>query len=139
MIDFAFYNFVGALTFVGTLHYGNANNITPPYVVMYKISDDERPYTLCQEQGESGEALFIFDYYAGAQDNYAVNQEMTLQYANDLKEQIRQKKGNITYGANTYKIWHNQTTGAVIVDDGMNESNIFTARFTTLLRWDLVS
>ena len=139
MIDFAFFDYVQSLTFDGDLYLGNANGKTPPYLVMYKVSDEERPNVLCYEQGDSGQALFIFDYWMGGQDNYPVNQDITLLKADGIKRQIAAKKGLITDGTNDYRIWHNKTTGAVIVGDGNNESGIYTARFTVLLYWDIMS
>lgn len=132
MIDGAFYSFVKSLT--ANVYYGSANSVPAPYFVMYKITDDERPLSLCEAQGDEGKALFFIEGFKGGQGN-ASNPLNSLMYVETLKRQIAQKLGIITDGIEEYRVWHNKTTGVVPIDRGKNEVSFFGAQFTVLLYW----
>lgn len=139
MIDFAFKDFVKTLTLSGGIFYGNANNKSTPYTVFFKVEDPERPDLLCEDQGDSGKALFVFQHFRGGQGSLAEDQETALLNADSIKRQIAEKKGIISYGAQSYRIWHNKTTGVVPIGNGANEGNFFGAQFTVLLYWNIIN
>ena len=136
MIDFALWEYVRTLT-TDSVYYGSANNAEAPYHVFYKMEDPERPETLCQEQGGQGRALFMFESFAGGQNSFS-SPDHSLKFADDLKRQIAQKKGIISFDGVDYRIWHNRTTAAVPIDRGANEVGFYGGQFSVLLFWEII-
>ena len=137
MIDQVLFEYIrDSLTYTGTIKYGSAEGITPPYIVMTKITDPERPVTLCYTQGESGEALFQFSAYMGGSAGDASNGPETILYLDELKEQVKLIGGEITSSGMTYRVWGNITSGVTLLGTQVLET--WGAMFETQIKWEYV-
>ena len=137
MIDFAFWEYLKTQT-IYEVKYGSANNVATPYFVVYKLDDSERPETLCQEQGDSGRALFIVEGFTGGQ-----SMNSTPDYALQLVETFRNNvnsftKMDLTFNGVDYRIWYNRTTASIPIDRGSNEVAFYGAQFSVLLYWEII-
>lgn len=137
MIDVEFFRYLTVDLSITNLFYGSAESATPPYAVMFKVNDPERRITLCDVQGGAGEALFQFSGYAGG-EGIAADGLSTVQYLETIKDQVKDVKGVIGTSPNDYRIWHNQTGGVRIINDGFNSLQRWGAIFETLIRWEKI-
>ena len=133
MIDREFYKHIrDNLAPAFAFKFGSAEGEEPPYCVMFKVVDLERPITLFLEQGDTGKALFQFSLYAGSD---ATN---TVYLLEAFKRQVALIKGNI--GTETiYRIYNNITSGVVILREGASSLNIWGAMFECEIWWEYVS
>jgi len=125
------------LVITGSFEYGSGESLTSPYIIMIKVADPERPETLCEEQGESGRAVFQFSGYAGGSNADAANAASTLTYLDAFKEQVNKIKGEI---GTTDKVLinNNITTGVTVLNDGQAENLAWGAIFETTIWWGRV-
>jgi hypothetical protein len=137
MIDEALYKYLTTDLSITNLYYGSAENRTPPYTVMLKVNDPEVRVTLCDTQGEAGEALFQFSGYTGG-EGAAADASSTVVYLETIKAQVKDVKGIIGTNPNDYRIWYNQTSGVRLINDGNNSLQRWGAIFETLIRWEKV-
>lgn len=109
--------------------YGSAEGSNPPYIVLFKVEDPERPFVLCEEQGEAGQALFQFSGYANK------DASNTITWLESLKRQVALIKGVI--GVDTqYRIINNITSGVIILRE--NSLSIWGSVFDCQIWWELV-
>ena len=141
MIDKAIYTHVNtdltppAPVFFGSLPLGST---LTKYIVMYKITDPERPETLCVQQGDTGRALFQFSGYAGAGGG-AANPMETVDLLQDLKDQIAEYTiGTIGVTPDDYRIWNNITTGVRLLGEGLSTEGVWGAFFESTLWWEKI-
>ena len=120
------------LVYAGDFRYGSAEGSSVPYIIMYKVTDPERPDTLCVEQGEQGQAMFQFSAYTEGGPGYMV------EYLNDFKEQVKAIIGEVGTGADVVEIWYNNTGGVRLLSDGASEETIWGAFFETEIYWRYV-
>ena len=133
MIDEVLYEHINTnLVLPATFKFGSADGEDPPYIVMFKVSDPERPNVLCQDQGESGDALFQFSCYTVSSAGY------TIKTLDQLKIQVAQIWGEIGTTEN-YRIWNNETYGVTILGDGEAQTQIWGAVFELRIWWELLS
>jgi hypothetical protein len=137
MIDEALYKYLTVDLSITNLYYGSANNRTPPYTVMFKVNDPEVRVTLCDTQGNSGEALFQFSGYGGG-EGPAADASSVVASLEVIKNQVKGVKGIIGTSPNDYRIWYNQTSGVRLINDGNNILQRWGALFETLIRWDKI-
>lgn len=129
MIDSVLYNHIRTnITYTGSFVYGSAEQRTAPYIIMYKVSDAERPVTNCDIQGEVGEAVFQFSAYTGE------NAIKTVEFLQAFKEQVKTIIGVIGT-TEQYRIDSNYAEGVKILSDGSNSLNVWGAFFDTTIRW----
>jgi hypothetical protein len=141
MIDQAIYTYIsGSLIPPAPVYFGSL----PPgltlseYIIMYKISDEERPETLCVRQGDTGRAMFQFSGYAGASGE-AANPIETVTLLEDLKGQIAAGIwGVIGTAPNDYRIWNNITTGVRLLGEGLATEGVWGAFFESTLWWEKI-
>jgi hypothetical protein len=116
------------------VYYGSAEGANPKsyYHVLRKVADNERPVTLCQEQGEAGNMLLQISTY-GSQSPGDVETK-----ADACKDAARAISGVIGTGLNKYRIWQNNTTGVNIISDGSNEYYVWGCIFEVTLWWEKV-
>jgi hypothetical protein len=128
------FNFTGFLEGVG-FNYGSGEGMTEPYIIMFKVNDPERPITLCNEQGDSGEALFQFNGYSGGVYS-ASNAAHTEQILEEMKNQVKNLKGAISTSFGDYRIQRNQTEGVRLISEGQEEAQTWGAFFESILVWE---
>ena len=133
MIDRMFYSHIkDNLSYTFDFKFGSAEGVEPPYCVMFKVADMERPEVLCEEQGDSGRALFQFSYYSG------LDASNTVYDLEQFKRQVALIKGTI--GTETiYRINNNVTGGVVILRDGASSLSVWGAMFECEIWWEYVS
>ncbi len=137
MIDKALYNHIlNNFTLTGDFVFGSAEGSTPPYIVMFKVEDLERPEVLCEDQGESGRAIFQFSAYGGGVNSGAAsNAATTIEFLEAFKIQLQALKGNIGSSPDNYHIWENQTGGVRILGEGNNSLSIWGAFCESQIWW----
>jgi hypothetical protein len=138
MIDTIFYDYIRLnLTYTESFVFGSAEGFDAPYIIMFKVTDPERPNTLCQKQGDSGEALFQFSAYYGGNTSDPNNAANTVVNLEAFKTQVATIKGIIGTSPNDYRIWSNVTTGVKLLrgGDGVNLLT-YGAFFETTIRWE---
>ena len=119
-----------------SIYFGSAPaGVTGSYIVFFKVDDLERPLTLCNAQGDTGEALFQFSGYVGGGVG-AANPSATVELLEDLKSQINQIKGVIGTAPDDYRIWDNVTGGVRLLGDGSSSLGVWGAFFEMTLRWE---
>jgi len=115
MIDTVLYDWIyDNFSLAYDFFYGSAEQATGKYGVMTKISDLERPETLCNFQGDTGRALFQFSFWAGGSIGADTNAVETLQMAEDFKNKLKLLRGVIGT-TEQYRIENNMTEGARII------------------------
>lgn len=122
-------------TYTGTLYKDTAEGASGQYLVMLKTADPEEVLTLCDTQGTEGQALIRFVAVMG--EGVAADGAMCRAYAQTLKDQVQTIKGPISTGT-IYNIWDNRPSGVVLIGDGVNDLNIWTAYFDVLFRWSIL-
>jgi hypothetical protein len=136
MIDQTFQEAIEALYSTYEIFYGSAesqsqtdknNNVS--YHVMVKIVDPERPFTLCDEQGDSGMALFQFATYSGGDPT------VTMREAQVLHDIVKDVRGTIGVSPNDYLIDNNITQGVRLIGEGTNSLGVWGVIFTTEIQW----
>jgi len=132
MIDKVLFEYIRSFPLAAPIHYGSAEGESLPYYVMAKIIDPERPEVLCFDQGESGQALFMFDGYAGGKGS-AYTGATTLALVEQLKLVVANIRGVIGT-VEKYLIWSNETRGAVLV--GQQDQFTWQAQFECVLHWE---
>lgn len=137
MIDQVLYDYILTnFTFTGDFVFGSAEGSDPPYIVMLKVTDLERPEVLCESQGDSGRALFQFSAYAGgAEQTAATNAAETVVYLEAFKNQMKLLKGNIGTSPDDYHIWENKTGGVRLLGEGASTTGIWGAFFELEIWW----
>lgn len=137
MIDKELYNHIlNNFTIVGNFVYGSAEGFDPPYIVLFKVFDPERPEVLCESQGDSGRALFQFSAWTGgANSSIASNAAETVEYLEAIKTQMQVLKGDIGASPTDYHIWENQTGGVRLLGEGTNSLGIWGAFFESEIWW----
>jgi hypothetical protein len=136
MIDDVLYSHIKNNLGVSSLRYGSAEGSSYPFYVMTKIDDMERPETLCNDQGETGRALFIFDGYVGGQAN-AGSSANAVTFTETLKNIVKGIRGVIGTAPNDYRIWYNETRGVTLKDySSPNQLTMFGAEFQCIIWWD---
>ena len=136
MIDEALYRHIKTVLGVTNIYFGSAEGIQYPFHIMSKLTDMERPETLCDEQGDTGRAVFMFDSYVGGQKN-AGSAATAVLFAETLKNQVNKIKGTIGTAGNRYRIWNNETHGVTLKDrESMQTLTIFGAEFESILWWE---
>jgi len=133
MIQEAFYDKVtnAAAALPTPILYGIQKGTAAPFYVMQKISDAERPESVCESQGQSGRALFQFTV---ASRGTAGSTEALLE---DLKDVVADIIGDFVYNGTTYNIWNNVTTGVVSL--GGASLDTWDAEFETTIWWEIKS
>ena len=134
-IDQAIYDHVKALGF--NIFFGSAEGVSMPYYTMIKISDAERPDVLCEAQGESGQAVFIFEGHAGGQGQ-AGSASSTLTYTQLLHDAVKNIKGLIGTAPNEFRIWNNTTNGVVLSNRAAQSLSIWSSEFSVVFWWSAV-
>jgi hypothetical protein len=134
-IDQAIYYYMVSLGF--NIRYGSAEGEEFPYYVFNKITDTERPNSLCQEQGDSGQAAFIFEGYVGGQAQ-AAGADDALTYVQTLHDIVNKLKGVIGTAPNQFRIWNNVTSGVTTVQRSSETLLIWGAEFNTIIWWEIV-
>jgi hypothetical protein len=135
MIDETFFEYIrDNLSLAGTFHYGSARGATPPYYILNKISDPERPVVLCEDQGDTGQALFQFSAYAGGEGTVS-NAANHIVFLEALKIQVNQIRGVIGTSPDDYTIWFNNTGGVRLLGNGTNILDVWGAMFETTIWW----
>jgi hypothetical protein len=120
------------ITFTGELYNEEApTGATLPYFVMRKISDPERPFLLCEEQGAAGDARFQFDYFDEQTQSYVkmVHQE--------FKEQIKNISGVIGT-TEQYRIWNNQISAVLALPELDVSAPVRGATFDIKIKWEAI-
>ncbi len=118
-------------------YYGSAEGSTGKYGVMFKVTDLERPETLCDEQGDTGKALFQFSFWDGGNTGIATNAIHVLQLAETFKDQFKTLRGVIGT-TEQYRIENNITQGARLLAGGAQETQIWGAFFEADIWWSRV-
>lgn len=135
MIDTVLYNWIYdnfGLSY--DFYYGSAEGATGKYGVMFKVTDLERPETLCNFQGETGRALFQFSFWDGGNTGTKTNAHATLLIAEAFKEQFNQLRGVI--GTTTqYRIENNICQGARSLGEGAQSLQVWGAFFQANIWW----
>lgn len=136
MIDQVLYEHIrDNLTYTGGFEYGSAEDINAPYIVMIKVADPERPEVLCQEQGQSGRAVFQFSGYLGGNNADAATPANIVLYLEAFKDQVNKITGVI--GTTTqYRINNNSTEGVRLLSDGASSNLAWGAIFETTIWWE---
>lgn len=138
MIDEALYRHIKTTLGVSKLRYGSAEGEAYPYYVMTKLDDSERPEVLCDEQGDTGRALIIFDGYVGGQSNFG-SATKAITYMETLKNIVKNIRGVIGTAPNQYRIWYNETRGVTLKDvPNIQNLTIFGAEFNCLIFWQKI-
>ncbi len=119
-----------------SISYGSAEDESTPYYVIAKISDSERPESLCQDQGESGRAVFICQGWTGGNAGSAMNSAMTVNFTEVLKNHCKTIRGVIGIAPNRFRIWYNETSGVVPIEKGSQSLLTWGGEFTMLLYWE---
>lgn len=137
MIDQELYDHIRTnFIYTGEFVFGSAEGVEPPYIVMIKVTDLERPEVLCETQGESGRALFQFSaYMGGAEQTAATNAAQTVLYLEAFKNQMQGLKGDIGSAPDDYHIWENQTGGVRLLGEGVSTTGIWGAFFESEIWW----
>lgn len=129
--DESFYNKIVTDYTAKSVYYGSAESASGQYHVMYKIDDRERPFVLCDNQGDSGIALYQISTYGGDSAGELMN------VAEVLKDAIATVKGEIGT-TDKYRIYDNQTTGVRLISDGYNEQLVWGVIFESAISWEKV-
>jgi hypothetical protein len=141
MIDLVLFQYIlNNLTFSSStsFRFGSAEGQTPPYIVMFKVDDLERPETLCQDQGDSGRALFQFSGYGGGNSGTATNAGGVVQLLEALKVQVATILGEIGSAPDDYRIWSNQTGGVRLIGSGAQSLFTWGAFFESDIWWEKI-
>lgn len=137
MIDEILYTHIKTSLSVPNLYYGGADGVTPPYYIMFKVSDNEEKAVLCDGRNEAGEALLQFTGWVGG-EGVASSASKTLVYVEGLKIKVKGIMGDIGTTPNDYRIWANDTTGVRIISEGENILQRWGAIFETTIRWEKI-
>jgi hypothetical protein len=134
MIDKVLFEYIRSFVLAAPIHYGSAEGESLPHYVMAKIIDPERPEVLCFDQGESGQALFMFDGYAGGQGS-AYTAATTEAFVEQLKVLVSSVRGEIGT-IEKYRIWSNETRGVTLV--GQQDMFTWQAQFELVIHWERI-
>jgi hypothetical protein len=115
-------------------YYGSAEGASSAYSVMFKVTDLERPETLCNSQGETGRALFQFNFFSGGNTGESTNAVETLRIAEAFKEQFNQLRGVIGT-TSQYRIENNVCQSARLIGEGSQTMGIWGAFFQAEIWW----
>ena len=129
MIDQAFQTAIKLLYATNPLLYGSAEGQSGTYHVMIKVADAERPDTLCQEQGDSGRALFQFSTYGENAPTIIIN------LAETLKDIVADVKGVIGTAPNKFSIYNNMTSSVTLINEGSSSLNVWGVIFESEIWW----
>lgn len=122
--------------FGNAIKYGSAENITAPYTVMMKVSDPENKIVLCNNQGESGQALFQFVRYTGGNRAPAANSIETVKDHDAFKVIINAMTREIGTTPNAYRLIGLKCTSAKPFNDGSQELMGWSAIFECFFMWE---
>lgn len=116
-------------------YYGSAEAAEGAYGMMLKVSDLERPETLCNVQGETGRALFQFSFWDGGNTGANTNSVEVLRLAESFKDQFDQLRGVIGT-TSKYRIENNMTQGARLLTGGTEQvAQVWGAFFEADIWW----
>ena len=137
MIDQALYEYILAnCILTSDFRFGSAEGAVATYIVMFKITDSERPEVLCEEQGDAGRALFQFSAYMGGNDAAPSNAAATVLFLEALKIQVAKIWGYIDNGIEAFRIWNNVTGSVRLLGSGSESLTTWGAMFECELWWE---
>jgi len=117
-------------------YYGTAEGANGAYATMFKVTDSERPETLCNFQGDTGRALFQVNFWAGGNTGASTNAVQTLEIAEDFKNQFKELRGVIGTSPDDYRIENNITQGARLLTSGTEQTpEVWGAFFEADIWW----
>ena len=118
--------------------YGSAEDESTPYYVIFKVADDERPDSLCEDQGDSGKAVFIVQGWGGGQIGAGFNSANAVIFTEALKNHCNRIRGVIGSAPNRFRVWYNETGGVVPIERGAQSLLTWGAEFTMVLWWNKI-
>jgi len=113
------------------IYYGQGEHGSGPFYTMVVVVDPEQGSTICEAQGDAGNALVQFTFSTGNDSDSA-----SLGVAEDGLETLKILVAGLTGNIGNYDIWNNITSGVQTLDDPTLQW--WGALFESSLSWNIV-